>query len=403
MYSSAITESHISKLESKLSIKLKRYELSKIMDLRSHLDKVWNGGAQTRPWTKEESDFIRNEQFMCKLDFVYWAERYALIIKDLGGGLGPIELWESQKLVLKLMAKLEEKCWEAHGRGEPVDGILIAQNKARQLGATMFTRTVLMHRLSLWPHIRGFSASVDDDKIFELYERDKRIYDNLPFYLQPSLNPQDGSFDTKSEHIHFGKLDSGILYQTGSQKSGLGQGRQFDVSHITEAASFPSPKMLEHDFFPTIPQSPYAFCLAESTPQGRGDWWHGWTESIRAGLMQRWNFIYVPAYINEKKYLRIPPANWIPTELTLARAKKIEETSPKVVGYRFTPSKEHLYWWETTRAEYQQMSSLNIFLTNYADTPEDSFQFVTGAAIGPEILERLSRSVTEGVSYEFTH
>ena len=48
------------------------------------------------------------------------------------------------------------------------------------------------------------------------------------------------------------------------------------------------------------------------------------------------------------------------------------------------------------------MGSLAIFLTNYAATPEESFQFSTAGALNPELIEQLRADVTEPVSYEFS-
>lgn len=404
MYSVSVTARQISTVEKSLKTKLIRYEPSKIMDIRSHLDKVRNApGKPLRAFNAEERAFIRNEQILCKLDFMYFSERYCAIL--LGGinetGMGTLHLWESQHAILRLIQKLEELAYDALSRNEPCDGILIALNKARQLGATMICRAIIQHRLVFWDHTAGFSASVDDDKILELYDRDKRIYDNLPYYLQPSLDPRDGSIDQQAMFLRYGKLDSSVLYQTSSQKSGLGQGRKFDVSHITEAASFESFGMIEHDFLPTIPQTPTSFCVLESTPQGRGNPWHTWSELVRRGKMSRWRYLFVPVYIEKKKYRRTPPIDWIPSDLTLKYANKIESTSPDIVGHKVVPDRDFLYWWETTRREYAERGSLNIFLTNFAATPEESFQFVTQGAFKADLLEDIGMDIVEPVSYEF--
>lgn len=117
--------------------------------------------------------------------------------------------------------------------------------------------------------------------------------------------------------------------------------------------------------------------------------------------MARWSYLFVPVYIEPKKYRRVPPPDWRPDPLTLQYAAKVEDTSPEIVGHTVHPSKDHLYWYETTRREYQEMGSLNIFLTNYAATPTESFQFSTGAAINIELLERLRLNTKEPVTYEF--
>ncbi len=410
MYSSKVTERDIERVEASSKLTLHRYDVADVLDWAPRLTQIWNDGTPTRPWTSDEARFIRNEQILCKLDWNYWHERYCTIqLKGINQtGIGKLNMWESQKMILSTVARLEERNWDMFDRNEPVDGILVSLNKSRQLGATAVSRALIMHRLTLWDHIAGFSASVDDDKVAELYQRDKRIYDNLPFYLKPSLDSRDGSVDQQDAFLKFGRLDSSVLYQTSAQKSGMGQGRAFDVYHITECASFEFDgrgfAMLEHDLFPTIPQTPATICIAESTPQGRGTAWHLWTELIRTGLMARWTYLFIPVYVEkDAKYRRTPPVDWSPATATLAYANKVEHTSPEVIGYKFIPARDHLYWWETTRREYAERGTLNIFLTNFCCTSEESFQFNTDAAFPAELLEELEGDVCEPVSYEWEH
>jgi hypothetical protein len=173
------------------------------------------------------------------------------------------------------------------------------------------------------------------------------------------------------------------------------------VSHLTECASFLHPDNLIKDFFPTMPQSYWAFCIAESTPQGFGNWWHDWVELIRTGELPRWNYLFVPAYIEPKKYGTTVPVDWVAEPNTLKYAKKVEESSVETVGHKVEPAREHLYWYERTRKEYVQMNMLAVFLTNFAATSEESFQHFSGAAFPPELIEQSRLNVREPVSYDF--
>ena len=123
-----------------------------------------------------------------------------------------------------------------------------------------------MHRLTTQRDRRALAASVDDDKIQEMYDRDKLIYDNLPWWLKPPIQ-----YDTKAASITLGDVNSRILYQVSSQKSGIGVGRQIDIHHLTELSTWLNPSAVELDFFPTIPRSLATFGLEESTPYGRGN------------------------------------------------------------------------------------------------------------------------------------
>jgi len=398
VYSERVTQANLEKLEAKLSLRLVRFEAAKVADLTAHLTALQKpNGELKRPLSKEESAFIRNERILSQLDFSYWAERYCTIALDAveGGGVGKLRMWESQRVLMARIAAQEEKGVDARARGETADGILVVDHKDRQVGHTMLARALLMHRLTTMKHTRGMAASVDEDKVQELYDRDKLIYTHLPWFIQPRLG-----FDVKAEHLYFEGLGCRLLYQQGKQQSGLGQGRQFDVSHVTEVASLPYPEMLEHDFFPALPQHPYTLCILESTAQGRGNYWHDFTERVRRGRTTRWIYVFVPYYAEKKKYRRSPPLDWSPSDLTLMHAKKVYATSKEFVGQDVLLSKETLYWYETTRQEYQDAGKLNLFLTNYAATPEESFQHTTISAFSVEVIEKLRLGTRRGRPYE---
>lgn len=398
MYSQKITDQNLALLESKLGFSLVRVDAGRCLDVMQHLEGLRKpDGGLKRPLTKEEREFIRNERLVSQQDFLYWAERYAVIQKDgvEGGGIGRLKLWESQQILHNKIAECEERGVEAIREGATADGILIVDHKDRQVGHTMYARVACMHRLTTTPHTRGMAASVDEDKVLELYDRDKLIWDSLPFYLKPNLG-----FDVKAEHLYFDQINSRLLYQQGKQQSGLGQGRQFDVSHITEVASLPYPAMLEHDFFPALPQNPYTLCILESTAQGRRNYWHDFTERVRKGRSARWVYVFVPYYAEKKKYRRTPPPGWKPDELTMMHAKKVYETSKEFVGQDVLLSRETLFWYESTRKDYQDSGKLNLFLTNYAATPEESFQHTNLSAFSTEVIEKMRLGTRQGTPYE---
>lgn len=232
MYSERVTAAHCEKVEAELGIRLHRYSPEDSWEITAYLKKLDSerklylpNGQFTRP---EYADFCRNEQVLFQQDF-YYSLRYMVIERDgvEGGGVGPFSatFWESQQILLDLIAKLEEKNVEDHEKGYPCDGILVVDNKGgRQLGHTMIARAILMHRLVGWPPTRAMSASVDEDKVQELYTRDKLIIDNLPFFLKPTGWGEEAGYDKKASHIQFGdEHGSRILYQNGRQQSEIGR------------------------------------------------------------------------------------------------------------------------------------------------------------------------------------
>ena len=399
MYSPLIVDKNKRKLEKALGIKLVRYKPEESWTVSEHLQNLTKKGKLKRGLTRDEDLFVQNERFMCQLDFSY-SLRYLTVQLDgaVGVGVGHPTLWESQKLSLDLMGRLEEENAELFDAGDPCPGICFANHKSRQLGSTALARMLVAHRVNFWPQTRSLGASLDDNKVHDqLYKRDKLHYDSLPWFLK---SPQ--KFDVKN--VHF-ELDTGayIMYQKDTQESGLGQGSQFDVSHLTEVASWDHTRMIELDFIPTIPQSPYALCILESTAQGRGDWWHEFTEKVRLKKMWRWHYVFWPWYISKVKYRAKPPTDWTPQKFTIAHAAMVRETSHRFLESKVELTREQLYWYEQNYMNAREKGELNLFLLNFSATPEESFQHSGIGAFDTEMINdwRTRAESVEHQSLEF--
>lgn len=398
MYHPTVIQCNLEKLEPLLGFKLVRYSAVQSAEYSEPLLTLRrDDGSLKRQLSREENEFIRNERIMCKWDYFYWRERYFQAELDgvEGGGIGRMRIWESQRILLDLIAKCQLEQDDAFQRGEPVDGILITDHKARQVGHTQEVRALNMHRSTLWNNSRGAAISVDADKIHELYRRDKLILQYLPWFLKTKLD-----YDEKDGHIQMAGTGSWINYMQESMKSSLGQGIQHDIAHLTEVSEWQFPHTIDSDFLPSLPQSPMTLCIAESRANGRGNYWHRFTESVRCGRQLRWRYCFVPWYAEPKKYRRMPLPNWVPSEVSLLHAKKVYAVSPEFIGKNVTLSKEQLYWWESTRAEHMEKGELNYFLASYCSNPEESFQHVATSAFDAELLERLRNKASWGRAYE---
>jgi len=361
--------------------------LSKAVDPQGHL---------TRQLTFAEKTFILNENVLTAASFEYWL-KYCTIELDgtYGGGLARLKITESQRILLDKIAKLEEEQTEAVAAGMSVGGILIADHKARQVFHTALARALMLHRATRLESQRCAAISVDEEKKFEVYRRDKIIYDNLPWWIRPALK-----FDVKNEHVEF-STGAHVRYFAANKASSLGQGQQYDFGHATELSEYDFPQRMELDFFPTLPLSPKTLCVLESRANGRGNWWHEFSEKVRLGRKQRWTYCFVPWYSDIRKYSLSPPATWEPDETTTLHAKMVYETSPGFMGRNITLTKSQMYWWEITRREYAESGSLALFLSNFCATPEESFQHTGQSAFPPEILEKMRLTALGGVPYEF--
>lgn len=401
MYSKRVTEFQIDQLERTTRLSLTSLSATDKQQFNESVTNAFKANPKEPKLSPQQLNFVRTETLRCMVDFRYWLQ-YCKIEYDgcEGGGVGPFKLWEAQEIIMRIVEEAEEQCFEAKQQNQPSDGIRICDHKAKQLGGTALGRAWMMHRLTLWTNQRGIAGSIDNDKVQELYDRDKVILNNLPVWLKPSLDAPD-SFDVKAQHIKFGALNSRILYQDSRQTSGMGQGRQFDLCHLTECSAWDNPRNdIELMTFPTLPQSWMTLALLESQPLGRGNWWHEFTERCRKNLVPGWKYAFVPWYSEPKKYRRQPPAGWKPSEASLNHAWRVYETSPEFLGAKVTLGREQLYWYETTRQQYLDSDSLNLFLTNYAATPEESFQHSTQSGFSTIILERMDHSVRKGLAYD---
>ena len=428
MYADSIIQRSIEKIEAAQSLALnRRFRLHRFPDdlaleMIEKLAKLRDSdGRFIRDITPTEAAFIENELTMSRIDWRYWATRYAYILSaSKEGGKVLFRPAGSQELLLEKITELEIAMFDAYGAGLPVDGICLIQHKARQLGATMIAQLLLAHRTFFTPGYRALTASLDDQATQSVHTRFTRIYDNMPWWMAP-----EWTFKTKERGMRFGRLDSVMELQDGKQTKGLGQGEQWDGGHITECASWHQvgagaqinkvgPGTIEHDFFPTIPFSIRALVLLESTAQGRVGWWFDFTEQVRSGTAEggagRFHYTFVPYYAIDawdqangivrgdtdttglfEKYRRNPPPDWVPNEETARHAKVVEATSPEWMnGRTVVLDREVLYWYESTRQSYYQQGRLNSFFTNYCATPEESFQHAGNGAISIESIDRIA-------------
>jgi hypothetical protein len=241
-------------------------------------------------------------------------------------------------------------------------------------------------------------APAEDSQLIGVYDRDKKLYDGLRWWMKPSLDPRDGSFDVKGDHIYFGDRRTSITYYSGTTKGNIGQGLQFQIQHITETAYWPNPSyQLDYILDPTLPQSIHTLAIRESTANGRGGFWFDRTEDARHGRSQ-WSYIFMPWYAVSSKRRRFPPPGWIPNDLTLQHADLVLRTSPEWVGRPINLAREQLYWWESERKDHQRNNMLAAFYTNYPATPMESFQRPDSAFPLEQIESwRLGTSIPSGL------
>lgn len=379
---------------------------SKLERLRSDDEgRLLADGQLRRPMMQDEEEFVESERLVCKADFEYWFTRYCMMELDPGvtesgvGGIGPSVLLESQRRYILMCGRREEECYEELKRYKLTRGILAYFHKVRQVAATATARAMTLHRMIFWPGTRCLSSTLDDQRKDEIYKRDKVIIDGLPFWMRPRL-----ATDVKDTELSFEPpTKSRISYQAENQVQGIGVGSQNDIAHLTEVALWKYPSQIEFSFTPSLPKALTTLCIQESTSNGRGDYWHEVTEAARHKRRgyEVYTYVFIPWWYNKLKYRDNPPSNWKIEDHTVKHAELVERTSPEFNdGKTVRLSIEQLYWWETERFRHTRNGQLSEFLTNYAATPEQSFQSRLNGALPPELIEELEFECRPGRPYD---
>lgn len=358
---------------------LERIPPSHCHAMKTHLDTVWDAdkGEATRPLSQDEQHFVLNEQLLCKIDFSYACERYVYINYE-GQALRPMyPLWESQRLILAELARREEERW----RTKHPDGLLCNILKGRQLGASSLCQSMLAHRVLTHGSVRTLIASdvpqnSGSEGLFGMLEL---VVQHWPWWLKPKEK-----FHTKNHHLMFandsrvivesGKSMKGGLQDDGQEKGQLGRSKTFSAVHLSEIASWERPDQINSALLPAVPRTPRTLMFRESTAMGRNNYWHEEWKLADDGEDPRFFNVFVPWYAEATKYWLPCPEGWIPSDDTLAFARRAQEHGPRYMHRPVSLTKEQLYWYELNYKAAQKREMLYRFLSEYPSEPGEAFQ-----------------------------
>lgn len=352
-------------------------------------------GNQQRPLLTEELQFVLSERIHSRIDFSYWAERYSTINLD-ASTIGPLfPLWESQRLILDEIGRIQLERTESNYP----DGIIVDILKARQLGASTLCSAILCHRTTTHPHTFGLLASDVPDNSAFLYDMYERQLDHMPWWLKPTIVER-----VKNDEIVY---DTGSRLFVGASKSTrgadkirrdsvdgkkgqLGRGRTIAVAHLSEIATWTNPQQIDSSFLPTVPYSPNVFVAKESTAQGWGTrnyWYMDW-ELAKAGK-SRTHAIFIPWYAEQTKYRLPAPLSWSPSDETLAHAKRAEEYGPRWMHRPVRLTRDQLYFYEQARAAAEAKDMLAEFLQEMPADDLEAFQMSGKSIFTIKVVERI--------------
>jgi hypothetical protein len=383
---------------------LQYHSVSQVAQANAHFDELlceegekgveWDGMQLERPLNAEETRWVINERTLCRLDFEYWATRYAFII-DYEGRLVRFNPNVAQKMALDAFSELN---------GEGV-AMLYQFLKARRLGVTTLTELIVFWMATSFPRTLALVASSRPEKSAEMAEIIIRTSQNLPYWLIPRLTGYHGVSEG-SGVFDYARQNSKIQIRHGAQMSGLGRGGSPKIFHISEICEISNAEdLIEASLLRAVIDTPETFGILESTALGRNNYWYKkWTDNVAKWPMRRCRMCpqFLPWYVGTDIY---PAPAWtkahpIPKNhefdsRTLNHARRAKEyvqsgNNPlvtKFLGSNWEMPPEQMYFWEITRAESESLNNLHTFYAELCGDDQEAFQNANISIYNIETLE----------------
>lgn len=396
MFASSTIAAAQSAVEQAIGFALRRYTPEECQEWRKKLETLHDEQGVLRPELRptgllpEEAHFITNEQLLCTIDFLYWAERYAYIVNQFGDKT-LFRANIAQRIYLEVLAEMEEQGI----------ALMVQALKARQLGITTISELIIAHRATFYP-ITAVVASSDPDKSQKMAKIMDYVWDNMPFYLLPPRMPWRRAKDTKAikyragEMVEFPQIDSAISIQWGNQTTGICRGTTPKLAHLSEVAEFERPEeLIDASLIRAMHENPKMFLCLESTAMGKDNWWwETWQFNMEnwPGAARLYP-LFLPWYVGTDLYptptylLKNPiPEEWeIPdyVQKHAANAKEFVLNYPllrKHLGENWEMSKEQMWYYHVNRKEHVAKGTLTDWYKELPSNPDEAFQ-VSGTSI----------------------
>jgi len=272
MYSPAVIERRRQAIGKHLGFLPERSSPEKIAYLKTTLDSITEYDANGNPigftetpppWLTRMRD---NEIEMCRLDFLYWCENYA-VIRASTDQLILFLLNRAQRIMLSVWAEMEEASF----------AIYIINLKSRQLGMSSLIEMAIAHRVQFYPSVKAVVASSDPRKSERMSAMMFLCWQHQPWWLKPSQVTSRAGVYAKFSH------GSEIYIEHGSRDSGIARGTTPSVVHLSELPDWEKPKeLIDSSLMRAIHPDPWKMVILESTAKGIGNWWHQkWKASLR--------------------------------------------------------------------------------------------------------------------------
>lgn len=342
-----------------------------------------------RPFARDEIEWMRNERFLCRNDFHYFASRYCWI-KSADDRVIQFDPWVSQKIFLDVIAEMEL---------EQI-AIMIQELKARQLGISRVVSLLILHRTVFFPHVNAVIGSSTPAKTLKLLDMLEFPFDRLPFWMVPEVTARRR--DGEGGFLEFGRMDTGITLQHGSQMSGIARGSTPTICHLTELAEFDKPEsIVDASLLRAMHDSVRTMLILEGTGEGYNWWYRKWI-SAKEGWPQRRSRLrpnFLPWFTGTDLYptsawLRAHPipSPYLPDPYVIEHARKAAEyvTSNELLnkhlGSTWQMPVEQQWFYECEWGQAKSENRMNTFLQEMPASDQEAFQTSNYSVFEPEVL-----------------
>jgi hypothetical protein len=353
--------------------------------------------------TAEESQWMMNEQALCTCDFVYFVTRYGYL-RDEEGIIKRFQFRIPQRIYFDIVCDLEMR----------EVAIELLALKARQLGISIFSELLISHRSMFNYGANAIIGSADQTKTSEMTRMMFLCYDMLPVWLRPSHTSRVESDRGK---LLFGGTASGITFQHGSQKFGIGTGTTPTLYHLSEVALYgdEAQEKIDEGLWKAVHASDRVFGVLESTGRGDKGWWADtWRFSKKNWPRCRMYPMFLPWFCGVDIYpkpawlkLRPIPSDWRPkrdTRQHVAKSELYVRSTPLLNKHLVEQQRragtlapdglwrmprEQQYFWEVTYEEAKATGFTSSFLQEMAGDDIEALQHSEESVFGHETIAEI--------------
>jgi hypothetical protein len=227
-----------------------------------------------------------------------------------------------QKMLFDIICDLEDL-------GAAIEIMIL---KARQLGMSTLVELLIGLRIIFSYGINAVIGSADQSMTGRMAGMLFLMYDMLPVWLRPQWTRR---VESDRGMLTFGAMASGVSFQHGAQKQGIGTGTTPTLYHLSEVALYADPvSLIDEGLWKAVHASPNVFGILESTGRGDKGWWADtWRFSREnwATRKSRMCPLFLPWFVGTDIYptptwirTRPIPPSWRPNHDTIQHVAKCE-------------------------------------------------------------------------------